>query len=110
MIIKNEDLIYRITKYNYISENYFEVLISQIKNLVKYINDDWDFFNANEFNIDIFCNVDDVYRILCIYYKPSSVRNLIGLIIRILEINEYEYEDEIDSYKKIFNTLNIYHK
>ena len=35
---------------------------------------------------------------------------MIGLIIRILEINELKYLEKINEYKEIFNTLNKYYK
>jgi len=110
MIIEINELIYKLTKYNDISEKYFLILISQIKNLVKYIYYNDDFFNKDKINLDHLNNVDDIYEILSIHYSSSSIRNMIGLIIRILEINEYKYYKKINEYKEIFNTLNIYHK
>jgi len=110
MLIENNELINRLTKYNYVSEDYFLVLISQIKNLVKHINYDFDFFNENKLNLDLFNDVENIYGILQLNYKNSTIRNKLGLIIRILEINEYKYIDLIDEYKIYFNRLNSYVK
>lgn len=110
MIIENNEIINRITKYNYVSERYFNVLISQIKNLMKIINYDLDFFNDGKINLDYFYNIRNIYDTLKLYYKNSTIRNKIGLIIRILEINEIEYFNLINQYKTIFNRLNYYCK
>lgn len=110
MILEINDLIYLITKYNNISDNYFKILTNQIKNLLKYICNNDDFFNDDKIDIDIFNDVEDVYGILILHYKPTSIRNMIGLIIRILEINELKYLEKINEYKEIFNTLNKYYK
>ena len=110
MKIKNNDLIYRITKYNYVSEKYYIVLTSQIKNLMKIINYDLDFFNDGEIDLNNFYDIENVYDNLKLYYKNSTIRNKIGLIIRILEINEIEFYDLINEYKIIFNKLNYYCK
>ena len=107
MIITIEELFFLLTKYRYLKEDTFLVLISKIKTLNKYLNYNDEFFNDTEFNMDCLLNVNDVYRKLQIHYKGGLV-NQLNQIIQILEVNSIKYRDLINEYKIVYNQLNRY--